>query len=149
MTDDGNPALQTSQEREVNQQLEFDNDWETTQPDFLYADSYDRDNLMDLDELIEPCLYPNQHPHTHHYHRHGHYGHQQQNHSIDPGAASAALQQWQQLQIEELPSSSDGDNSDTLYLQPEADQQQALLSEATALLLSKPPASSVYSIVEM
>lgn len=148
MTDDGNPALQTSQEREVNQQLEFDNDWETTQPDFLYADSYDRDNLMDLDELIEPCLYPNQHPHTHHYHRHGHYGHQQQNHSIDPVAASAALQQWQQLQIEELPSNG-GDNSDTLYLQPEADQQQALLSEATALLLSKPPASSVYSIVEM
>lgn len=32
MTDDGSPALQTEQEREVNQQLEFDNDWETTQP---------------------------------------------------------------------------------------------------------------------
>lgn len=32
MTDDGSPALQTEQEREANQQLEFDNDWETTQP---------------------------------------------------------------------------------------------------------------------
>ncbi|XP_062711934.1 uncharacterized protein LOC109399662 isoform X3 [Aedes albopictus] len=32
MTDDGSPALQTVQEREVNQQLEYDNDWETTQP---------------------------------------------------------------------------------------------------------------------
>ncbi|XP_065083992.1 1-acylglycerol-3-phosphate O-acyltransferase Pnpla3-like isoform X7 [Ochlerotatus camptorhynchus] len=32
MTDDANPAIQTEQEREVNQQLEFDNDWETTQP---------------------------------------------------------------------------------------------------------------------
>ncbi|XP_021708558.1 patatin-like phospholipase domain-containing protein 3 isoform X4 [Aedes aegypti] len=138
MTDDGSPALQTVQEREVNQQLEYDNDWETRQPDFLYTDSYDRDNLMDFDELFDP--------HMHHC-RH-HYGQlQQQNHSVDPVATSAALQQWQQLQIEELPSD-DGDN-DTLYLQPEADQQQALLSEATSLLLSKPPASSVYSIVEM
>lgn len=138
MTDDGSPALQTVQEREVNQQLEYDNDWETRQPDFLYTDSYDRDNLMDFDELFDP--------HMHHC-RH-HYGQlQQQNHSVDPVATSAALQQWQQLQIEELPSD-DGDN-DTLYLQPEADQQQALLSEATSLLLSKPPAASVYSIVEM
>ncbi|XP_021708561.1 patatin-like phospholipase domain-containing protein 3 isoform X6 [Aedes aegypti] len=32
MTDDGSPALQTVQEREVNQQLEYDNDWETRQP---------------------------------------------------------------------------------------------------------------------
>ncbi|XP_065083990.1 1-acylglycerol-3-phosphate O-acyltransferase Pnpla3-like isoform X5 [Ochlerotatus camptorhynchus] len=135
MTDDANPAIQTEQEREVNQQLEFDNDWETTQPDFLYTDSYDRDSLMDLDELIEPCLYPNQLPHTHHY-RH-HYGHP--NHSTDP----VAIQQWQQLQIEELPS------DDTLYLQPEADQQQALLSEAATLLLSKPPSASSYSIFEM
>lgn len=138
MTDDGSPALQTVQEREVNQQLEYDNDWETRQPDFLYTDSYDRDNLMDFDELFDP--------HMHHC-RH-HYGQlQQQNHSVDPVATSAALQQWQQLQIEELPSD-DGAN-DTLYLQPEADQQQALLSEATSLLLSKPPAASVYSIVEM
>lgn len=93
---------------------------------------------MDFDELFDP--------HMHHC-RH-HYGQlQQQNHSVDPVATSAALQQWQQLQIEELPSD-DGAN-DTLYLQPEADQQQALLSEATSLLLSKPPAASVYSIVEM
>ncbi|XP_062563796.1 1-acylglycerol-3-phosphate O-acyltransferase Pnpla3-like isoform X3 [Armigeres subalbatus] len=32
ITDDCNPALQTVQEREVNQQLEFDSEWETTQP---------------------------------------------------------------------------------------------------------------------
>nr|XP_019527708.2 1-acylglycerol-3-phosphate O-acyltransferase Pnpla3-like isoform X3 [Aedes albopictus] len=149
MTDDGSPALQTVQEREVNQQLEYDNDWETTQPDFLYTETYDRDGLMDLDELIEPCLYPNQHPHMHHYrHLHHHYGHHlEQNHSLDPVATSTALQQWQQLQIEELPSDDTGSIDDTLYLQPEADQQQALLSEATTLLLSKPPAA--YSIVEM
>ncbi|XP_019527708.3 1-acylglycerol-3-phosphate O-acyltransferase Pnpla3 isoform X5 [Aedes albopictus] len=148
MTDDGSPALQTVQEREVNQQLEYDNDWETTQPDFLYTETYDRDGLMDLDELIEPCLYPNQHPHMHHYRHHHHYGHQlEQNHSLDPVATSTALQQWQQLQIEELPSDDTGSIDDTLYLQPEADQQQALLSEATTLLLSKPPPA--YSIVEM
>lgn len=103
---------------------------------------------MDLDELIEPCLYPNQHPHMHHYRHHHHYGHQlEQNHSLDPVATSTVLQQWQQLQIEELPSDDTGSIDDTLYLQPEADQQQALLSEATTLLLSKPPAA--YSIVEM
>lgn len=90
---------------------------------------------MDLDELIEPCLYPNQLPHSHHYQHH--YG--QPNHSTDP----VTIQQWQQLQIEELPS------DDTLYLQPEADQQQALLSEAATLLLSKPPLASSYSIIEM
>lgn len=100
---------------------------------------------MDLDEFIDPCLYPNQHPHMHHY-RH-HYGQQlEQNHSLDPVATSTALQQWQQLQIEELPSDDTGSIDDTMYLQPEADQQQPLLSEAATLLLSKPAA---YSIVEM
>ncbi|XP_058466580.1 1-acylglycerol-3-phosphate O-acyltransferase Pnpla3-like isoform X2 [Malaya genurostris] len=32
MTEDASPAIQTAQEREFNQQLEFDSDWETTQP---------------------------------------------------------------------------------------------------------------------
>ncbi|XP_062563797.1 uncharacterized protein LOC134226810 isoform X4 [Armigeres subalbatus] len=144
ITDDCNPALQTVQEREVNQQLEFDSEWETTQPDFIYTPSYDRDNLIDVDELMEPCLYPNQHPHAHHY-RHE-YTHKQSHPADENNPSGTPPLQWQQLQIEELPG--DGDGSDA-YLQPEADQQQALLSEATALLLSQPPSSSVYSIVEM
>ncbi|XP_058054693.1 1-acylglycerol-3-phosphate O-acyltransferase Pnpla3-like isoform X3 [Anopheles bellator] len=32
MSESDNPALQTANERELNQQLEFDTDWETTQP---------------------------------------------------------------------------------------------------------------------
>lgn len=145
ITDDCNPALQTEQERELNQQLEFDSEWETTQPDFIYTPSYDRSNIIDVDELMEPCLYPDQVPHTHHYH----YGYpHQQIHSVDQVNQSTHPQQWQQFQIEELPCDSDSVGSDA-YLQPEADQQQALLSEATTLLLSKPPSSSVYSIVEM
>lgn len=135
VTEDCSPAIQTKQEREVNQQLEFDNDWETTQPDFLYTNTHDRDSLMDFDELIEPCLYPNQLPHSQHYRYH--YGHT--NHPTDP----VAIQQWQQLQIEELPS------NDMLYLEPEADQQQVLLSEAATRLLSKPQPASSYSIIEM
>lgn len=50
MTDDGNPALQTAQERELNQQLEFDNDdWEstaTTQPGTPGSSSSDEDEMM-------------------------------------------------------------------------------------------------------
>lgn len=32
MTESDNPSLQTSHERETNQQLQFDTDWETIQP---------------------------------------------------------------------------------------------------------------------
>lgn len=144
MTDDGNPALQTAQERELNQQLEFDNDdWEstaTTQPDFLYADSYHSggDEMIDLDELIaDPCLYLNSnHQNFPHYHQQQfrHHHHHQQ-------LTDGCLHHHHHVQIEELP-------ADDAYLQPEADQQQALLSEAAARLLGKAPASA-YSIVEM
>lgn len=133
MTEDGSPALQTAQERELNQQLEFDNDWEsTTQPDFLYADSYHAgDEMIDLDELLsaDPCLYHNNSTRQSfsHYHQHHHHHHHNHQHHV---------------QIEELP-------ADDAYLQPEADQQQALLSEAAARLLSKAPSAAAYSIVEM
>lgn len=132
MTEDGSPALQTAQERDLNQQLEFDSDWETTQPDFLFTESYGGDHMIDLDELIDPCLYMNNHQHFSQY-------------ATDGSNTSLPAIQWpcSQIQIEELP-------SDDAYLQPEADQQQhALLSEAAARLLSKPPSSSAYSIVEM
>lgn len=32
MTDNENPSLQTANERELNQQLEFDSEWDTTTP---------------------------------------------------------------------------------------------------------------------
>lgn len=32
MTDNENPSLQTTNERELNQQLEFDSEWDTTTP---------------------------------------------------------------------------------------------------------------------
>lgn len=141
MTDDGSPALQTAQERELNQQLEFDNDWESTaQPDFLYADSYHgdgADEMIDLDELIaDPCLYLN----SNHSQSFPHY-HQQQFHQHLQQITDGCHHHHHHVQIEELP-------ADDAYLQPEADQQQALLSEAAARLLSKAPGSA-YSIVEM
>ncbi|XP_055594205.1 1-acylglycerol-3-phosphate O-acyltransferase Pnpla3-like isoform X4 [Uranotaenia lowii] len=144
MTDDDSPALHTTHERDLNQQLDFDSEWETTQPDFLYTDPYGGNNMIDLDELIDPCLYLNSSSNGansnnhHHYHQNHHYHHQHQQQPMQP--------QWQcsQIQIEELP-------SDETYLQPEADQaQQALISEAAALLLSKPPAhSSEYTVMDM
>lgn len=139
MTEDGNPAIQTAQERELNQQLEFDSEWETTQPDFLFDDSYGRDHMIDLDELIEPCLYMNnphgQFPYHHHYHHHHHHHHHHNNNN----------QPWPYtgVQIEEIGC------EDETYLQPEADQQQALISEAAALLLSKPQSSSSYSLTDV
>lgn len=141
MTDDGNPALQTAQERELNQQLEFDNDWESTaQPDFLYADSYHSggaDEMIDLDELIaDPCLYLN----STHSQSFPHYNQQQFHHNHYQQITDGC--HHHHVQIEELP-------ADDAYLQPEADQQQALLSEAAARLLSKAPPASAYSIVEM
>lgn len=93
--------------------------------------------MIDLDELIaDPCLYLNStqsqtYPHYHQQQFHHHHHYQQ----ITDGC-----HQHHHVQIEELP-------ADDAYLQPEADQQQALLSEAAARLLSKAP--SAYSIVEM
>lgn len=45
VTEDCSPAIQTKQEREVNQQLEFDNDWETTQPGTASPDKSPRNNF--------------------------------------------------------------------------------------------------------
>ncbi|XP_058838313.1 1-acylglycerol-3-phosphate O-acyltransferase Pnpla3-like isoform X2 [Topomyia yanbarensis] len=170
MTEDASPAIQTVQERELNQQLEFDSDWETTQPDFLFSDPYSGNNMIDLDELFDPCLYNNhqqhhqhQHqqqqqyhshtqsqsyPHTHHHQQHrrsvGSHYQPFQPQNIVEGSTELSCVQWQcsQIEIGEL-------SSDDNYLQPEADQQQALISEAAALLLSKPQSSSAYSLIEM
>ncbi|XP_053689447.1 1-acylglycerol-3-phosphate O-acyltransferase Pnpla3-like [Sabethes cyaneus] len=162
MTEDASPAIQTVQERELNQQLEFDNDWETTQPDFLFNDSsYTGDNMIDLDDIFDPMLYANYPPQ---HQQHHHHLQQQQHHYpaqyqspfpqpqqlLDGSTRTLPGLQWQcsQIQIEELPSA-DGYDDDETYLQPEADQQQALISEAAALLLGKPQSSSAYSLTEV
>ncbi|XP_055531457.1 1-acylglycerol-3-phosphate O-acyltransferase Pnpla3-like [Wyeomyia smithii] len=149
MTEDASPAIQTMQERELNQQLEFDHDWETTQPDFHFNESYSGDNMIDLDDMFDPVLYakyppkPQHHPHLQHHPAQQYQPFQPQ--LILEDSTPLSNHQWQcsQIQIEEQ----QGD--DETYLQPEADQQQALISEAAALLLSKPQSSSVFSLTDV
>ncbi|XP_052861642.1 1-acylglycerol-3-phosphate O-acyltransferase Pnpla3-like [Anopheles cruzii] len=133
MSESDNPALQTANERELNQQLEFDTDWETTQPDFLCSNTYGGDSMIDIDEYIDPSLFMSHH----------HLLNNNNNNNNNNGATTQ-YPTWEcsQVEIEELPS----DFNDP-SLQPEADQQQttaSLMSESATLLLSKPPPS--YSI---
>ncbi|XP_050067068.1 uncharacterized protein LOC126555966 isoform X1 [Anopheles maculipalpis] len=134
MSESDNPALQTANELEANQQLEFDTDWETTQPDFLYANSYGGDNIIDIEEFIDPSIFMN-----------GNHHHLMSGNNNNTGGLSTLSQYpinpWEcsQVQIEEL-STDFNDPS----LEPEADQQTSLMSESATLLLSKPPSS--YSI---
>uniref|UniRef100_A0A182MEU5 triacylglycerol lipase n=1 Tax=Anopheles culicifacies TaxID=139723 RepID=A0A182MEU5_9DIPT len=136
MSESDNPALQTANELEANQQLEFDNDWETTQPDFLYANSYGGDNIIDIEEYIDPSIFMTG---NHHHLMSGN------NNNNNTGGLNTLTQYpinpWEcsQVQIEEL-STDFNDPS----LEPEADQQTSLMSESATLLLSKPPSS--YSI---
>jgi hypothetical protein len=47
MTDTDNPALQTLAERELNQNLEFETDWQTTQPGIsLNTSSNQQQNII-------------------------------------------------------------------------------------------------------
>lgn len=135
MSESDNPAIQTANERELNQQLEFDTDWETTQPDFLYANSYSGDNMIDMEEFIDPSIFMN----SNHQHHIG--NNNNNNHGIHSTLAQYPGNPWEcsQVQIEELP----GEFNDP-SLEPEADQQTSLMSESATLLLSKPPSS--YSI---
>ncbi|XP_055621224.1 1-acylglycerol-3-phosphate O-acyltransferase Pnpla3-like [Toxorhynchites rutilus septentrionalis] len=183
MTDEGDAALQMAHERELNEQLEFD-DWTTQQdcdpqsmirclwnpwtsssfdrhpytvcmsplgyyrvslfplPDYVLADPYAGDEIIDLDEFIEPV--DHYHP-TINNHPHDWYPQPQpaKDGPLSPLMTATVNQQWEctKLQIDEL-------GCDDTYFQPEADQQQqTLVSEAAAILLSKPP--PVYTIVEM
>ncbi|XP_050092419.1 1-acylglycerol-3-phosphate O-acyltransferase Pnpla3-like isoform X2 [Anopheles aquasalis] len=128
MSESDNPAIQTANERELNQQLEFDTDWETTQPDFLYTNSYGGDNIIDIDEYIDPSIF-----------MHGNHILSNNNNNNESSPYPAIPWECSQVQIEELPS----DFNDP-SLQPEADQQTNLMSESATLLLSKPTSS--YSI---
>uniref|UniRef100_A0AAG5DU42 triacylglycerol lipase n=1 Tax=Anopheles atroparvus TaxID=41427 RepID=A0AAG5DU42_ANOAO len=143
MSESDNPAIQTANERELNQQLEFDTDWETTQPDFLYANSYDGDNMIDIEEFIDPSIFMNG---NHHHHLNNNNNNNSNNNNNNGNGIQTTLTQYpvnpwdcSQVQIEELPS----DYNDP-SLEPEADQQTSLMSESATLLLSKPPSS--YSI---
>uniref|UniRef100_A0A182T1U0 Uncharacterized protein n=1 Tax=Anopheles maculatus TaxID=74869 RepID=A0A182T1U0_9DIPT len=138
MSESDNPALQTANELEANQQLEFDTDWETTQPDFLYANSYGGDNIIDIEEFIDPSIFMNGN------HHHLMSGTNNNNNNNSGGLSTLSqypINPWEcsQVQIEEL-STDFNDPS----LEPEADQQTSLMSESATLLLSKPPSS--YSI---
>uniref|UniRef100_A0A182QLC8 triacylglycerol lipase n=1 Tax=Anopheles farauti TaxID=69004 RepID=A0A182QLC8_9DIPT len=141
MSESDNPALQTANELEANQQLEFDTDWETTQPDFLYANSYGGDNIIDIEEFIDPSIFMN----GNHHHLMSGSNNNNNNNNTTTGVPNALTQYpnnpWEcsQVQIEEL-SSDFNDPS----LEPEADQQTNLMSESATLLLSKPLSS--YSI---
>lgn len=137
MSESDNPAIQTANERELNQQLEFDTDWETTQPDFLYTNSYDGDNMIDIEEFIDPSIFMNG---NHHHHLNNN-NNNNNNNGIQSTLTQYPINAWEcsQVQIEELPS----DFNDP-SLEPEADQQTSLMSESATLLLSKPPSS--YSI---
>ncbi|XP_058054691.1 1-acylglycerol-3-phosphate O-acyltransferase Pnpla3-like isoform X1 [Anopheles bellator] len=132
MSESDNPALQTANERELNQQLEFDTDWETTQPDFLCSNTYGGDSMIDIDEYIDPSLFMS-----------GNHHHLLNNNNNNNNGGTTQYPGWEcsQVQIEELPTDFNDDS-----LQPEADQQQtaSLMSESATLLLSKPPPS--YSI---
>uniref|UniRef100_A0A182N2T2 triacylglycerol lipase n=1 Tax=Anopheles dirus TaxID=7168 RepID=A0A182N2T2_9DIPT len=136
MSESDNPALQTANELEANQQLEFDTDWETTQPDFLYANSYGGDNIIDIEEFIDPSIFMNGN------HHHLMSGSNNNNNNNTNGVPNALTQYpsnpWEcsQVQIEELPS-----DFDDRSLEPEADQQTNLMSESATLLLSKPLSS--------
>ncbi|XP_058175228.1 1-acylglycerol-3-phosphate O-acyltransferase Pnpla3-like [Anopheles ziemanni] len=136
MSESDNPAIQTANERELNQQLEFDTDWETTQPDFLYTNSYDGDNMIDIEEFIDPSIFMNG---THHHHLNNNNNNNNNNNGIQSTQYPVNAWEYSQVQIEELPS----DFNDP-SLEPEADQQTSLMSESATLLLSKPPSS--YSI---
>uniref|UniRef100_A0A182JAF4 triacylglycerol lipase n=1 Tax=Anopheles atroparvus TaxID=41427 RepID=A0A182JAF4_ANOAO len=143
MSESDNPAIQTANERELNQQLEFDTDWETTQPDFLYANSYDGDNMIDIEEFIDPSIFMTG---NHHHHLNNNNNNNSNNNNNNGNGMQTTLTQYpvnpwdcSQVQIEELPS----DYNDP-SLEPEADQQTSLMSESATLLLSKPPSS--YSI---
>lgn len=104
--------------------------------------------MIDLDDMFDPMLYakypPQKQPH-HHLHHPGQFTSFQPQHILEGTTTSLSGHQWQcsQIQIEELPS-----GEDETYLQPEVDQQQSLISEAAALLLSKPQSSTVYSLTE-
>ncbi|XP_061511405.1 patatin-like phospholipase domain-containing protein 2 isoform X3 [Anopheles gambiae] len=143
MSESDNPALQTANELEVNQQLEFDTDWETTQPDFLYANSYGGDNIIDIEEFIDPSVFMSG---NHHHLMSGNNNNNNNNNNNGTNGGPNTLSQypinpWEcsQVEIEEL-SADFNDPS----LEPEADQQTSLMSESATLLLSKPPSS--YSI---
>lgn len=62
MTDDGSPALQTVQEREVNQQLEYDNDWETTQPGMARSADIPTPKAHSWTSSMSQCVCPHFHP---------------------------------------------------------------------------------------
>ncbi|XP_040171266.1 1-acylglycerol-3-phosphate O-acyltransferase Pnpla3-like isoform X2 [Anopheles arabiensis] len=142
MSESDNPALQTANELEANQQLEFDTDWETTQPDFLYANSYGGDNIIDIEEFIDPSVFMSG---NHHHLMSGNNNNNNNNNNGTSGGPNTLSQYpinpWEcsQVEIEEL-SADFNDPS----LEPEADQQTSLMSESATLLLSKPPSS--YSI---
>nr|XP_040231631.2 uncharacterized protein LOC120955150 isoform X1 [Anopheles coluzzii]XP_040231632.2 uncharacterized protein LOC120955150 isoform X1 [Anopheles coluzzii] len=139
MSESDNPALQTANELEANQQLEFDTDWETTQPDFLYANSYGGDNIIDIEEFIDPSVFMSG---NHHHLMSGNNNNNNNGTSGGPNTLSQyPINPWEcsQVEIEEL-SADFNDPS----LEPEADQQTSLMSESATLLLSKPPSS--YSI---
>ncbi|XP_041785096.1 1-acylglycerol-3-phosphate O-acyltransferase Pnpla3-like isoform X1 [Anopheles merus] len=141
MSESDNPALQTANELEANQQLEFDTDWETTQPDFLYANSYGGDNIIDIEEFIDPSVFMSG---NHHHLMSGNNNNNNNNNGTSGGPNTLSqypINPWEcsQVEIEEL-SADFNDPS----LEPEADQQTSLMSESATLLLSKPPSS--YSI---
>uniref|UniRef100_A0A2M4C897 Putative secreted protein n=1 Tax=Anopheles marajoara TaxID=58244 RepID=A0A2M4C897_9DIPT len=94
--------------------------------DFLYTNSYGGDNIIDIDEYIDPSIF-----------MHG--NHILNNNNNDSSPYPAIPWECSQVQIEELPS----DFNDP-SLQPEVDQQTSLMSESATLLLSKPTSS--YSI---
>lgn len=57
MTDSDSPELQSLQERELNQQLQFDAELDLTETDYLWADHHRQNTMIDIDDLNEDELF--------------------------------------------------------------------------------------------